>query len=114
LRSESEIAQTGIEFADRFGPIPQGVLDLLFQMKVKLRGEAAGIEAISINNNQVLLSYPPLPNGVKDRGLPEIDPIVRAGKNGYWVNIADLSKDEWKARLLSILQKIIQQGSQPD
>jgi len=110
LRSESEIAQTEIEFADRFGPIPQGVLDLLYQMKVKLRGEAAGIESITINNNQVLLSYPALPNGVKDRGLPEIDPNVRAGKNAYWVNIADLSKDEWKARLLNVLQKIQQLG----
>ncbi len=106
LRSETEIAQTEIEFADRFGPIPQGVLDLLYQMKVKLRGEAAGIDSVSINNNQVLLSYPALPNGIKDRGLPDIDPNVRAGKNGYWVNITDLSKDEWKARLLTILQKI--------
>ncbi len=69
-------------------------------MKVKLRGEAAGIESISISNNQVLLSYPALPNGIKDRHLPEIDPTVRAGKNGYWVNITDLSSDEWKARLL--------------
>jgi len=106
LRSETEIAQTEIEFADRFGPIPQGVLDLLYQMKVKLRGEAAGIDSVSINNNQVLLSYPALPNGIKDRGLPDIDPNVRAGKNGYWVNITDLSKDEWKVRLLNILQKI--------
>jgi len=106
LRSETEIAQTEIEFADRFGPIPQGVLDLLYQMKVKLRGEAAGIDSVSINNNQVLLSYPALPNGVKDRGLPDIDPNVRSGKNGYWVNITDLSKDEWKTRLLNILQKI--------
>ncbi len=106
LRSETEIAQTEIEFTDRFGPIPQGVLDLLYQMKVKLRGEAAGIDSVSINNNQVLLSYPALPNGIKDRGLPDIDPNVRAGKNGYWVNITDLSKDEWKARLLNILQKI--------
>lgn len=106
LRSETEIAQTEIEFADRFGPIPQGVLDLLYQMKVKLRGEAAGIEFVSINNNQILLSYPALRNGVKDRGLPDIDPNVRTGKNGYWVNITDLSTDEWKARLLSILQKI--------
>ncbi len=108
LRSESEITQTEIEFADRFGPIPQGVLDLLFQMKVKLRGEAAGLDSISINNNQILLSYPPLPNGVKDRGLPEIDPSARAGKNGYWVNIADMSRDEWKTHLLNILQKILQ------
>ena len=114
LRSEAEIAQTEIEFADRFGPIPQGVLDLLFQMKVKLRGEAAGIESVSINNNQILLSYPALPNGIKDRKLPEIDPSVRVGKNGYWVNIADLSKDEWEARLLNVLQKILQQGLMPE
>ena len=106
LRSETEIAQTEIEFGDRFGPVPEGVQDLLYQMKIKLRGEAAGIESISINNNQILLSYPALPNGIKDRGLPDIDPNARAGKNGYWVNITDLSSEEWKTRLLNILQKI--------
>jgi len=112
LRSETEIAQTEIEFTDRFGPLPQGVQDLLYQMKVKLRGEAAGIESIGINNSQILLSYPALPNGIKDRNLPEIDPTVRAGKNGYWINIADLSGDEWKNRLLTVLHKILEQGSQ--
>jgi len=113
LRSETEIAQTEIEFADRFGPLPAGVLDLLFQMKVKLRGEAAGIESISINNNQILLSYPALPNGIKDRGLPEVDPNARAGRNAYWVNIANLDKEAWQTRLLGILQKILQSAQNP-
>jgi len=113
LRSETEIAQTEIEFADRFGPLPAGVLDLLFQMKVKLRGEAAGIESISINNNQILLSYPALPNGIKERGLPEVDPNARAGRNAYWVNIANLDKEAWQTRLLGILQKILQSAQNP-
>ncbi len=111
LRSETDIAQTEIEFADRFGPLPQGVQDLLYQMKVKLRGDAIGIESVSLNNNQIVLSYPALPNGVRDRQLPDVDPTVRAGKNGYWINISDLSTDEWKNRLLAILRKIQDQSA---
>jgi len=82
-------------------------------MKVKLRGEAAGIESISINNNQILLSYPALPNGIKERGLPEVDPNARAGRNAYWVNIANLDKEAWQTRLLGILQKILQSAQNP-
>jgi len=106
LRSDEEIAQTEIEFRDRFGELPQGLLDLFFQMKVKLAGEEAGVESVTIVNQQLLLSYPTLPQGIKERGLPDVDPAARAGRNAYWINIRNLGEEPWQDALLRILQKL--------
>ena len=106
LRSEEDLTLTEIEFADRFGEPPQGVKDLLFQMKIKILGEKVGLESISIVNNQLVLSYPPLSKGVNSRGLPAVDPAARAGKNAYWINLAGLKDESWQAVLVRVLRKL--------
>ncbi|MDY0126013.1 MAG: helicase-related protein, partial [Anaerolineaceae bacterium] len=111
LRSDEEIAQTEIEFHDRFGELPEGLRDLFFQMQVKLAAEEIVLESVTIVSQQLLLTYPPLPQGVKERGLPEVDdPLVRAGKNSYWINIKEIKGDAWREILLRILQKLKQAG----
>ena len=106
LRSEEDLTLTEIEFADRFGEPPQGVKDLLFQMKIKILGEKVGLESISIVNNQLVLSYPPLSKGVNSRGLPAVDPAARAGKNAYWINLTGLKDESWQTVLVRVLRKL--------
>ncbi len=106
LRSEEEITQTQIEFSDRFGPLPPGVDDLFYQMQLKLLGEQAGIDSIGMVNGQVVLNWPPLPKGVKERPLPRLDPLARIGRNGYWIRL-DMSNKEWKAQLLNMMRNLI-------
>ena len=106
LRSNEEIAQTEIEFHDRFGDLPEGLKDLFFQMQVKLASEEIGLESVTMVNQQILLTFPPLPQGFKDRGLPEIDPLARAGKNAYWINTKDLQGEAWREILIRILLKL--------
>ena len=95
-----------MEFAVRFGEPPQGVKDLLFQMKIKILGEKVGLESISIVNNQLVLSYPPLSKGVNSRGLLAVDPAARAGKNAYWINLAGLKDESWQTVLMRVLRKL--------
>jgi len=106
IRSQEELVSTEIEFADRFGEPPQAVKDLFFQMKVKLLGEKAGLEAINVLHNQLVLSYPQLPQGMKQRNLNEIDPAARAGKNAYWINLGNLAGEDWKDVLVRVLHKL--------
>jgi len=106
LRSDEEIAQTEIEFNDRFGELPDGLKDIFYQMKVKLAGEAVGLDSISMINQQLVLSYPPLPAGIKQRELTEIDPIARAGRNAWWINIKALGDESWQEALLRFLHKL--------
>lgn len=105
LRKTEEIASTEIEFADRFGPPPVGVLSLFYQMKLKILGEDIGLESISFVNGQIVLQYPPLPEGVKERPLAFIDAKARIGRNAYWLQINPEMPD-WQDKLLQILKTL--------
>lgn len=43
LRDEIEIDALASEFNDRFGPLPDMLQNLFYQMRVKLRAEKAGL-----------------------------------------------------------------------
>ena len=106
LRDEESVDETAKEFADRFGALPDGVKDLLYQMRVKILGEARGLDSISFAGQQIVLNYPPLPEGVKDRGLREIDAPARAGRNAYWIKPESTAREHWQQLLLDVLEQI--------
>jgi transcription-repair coupling factor (superfamily II helicase) len=100
LRDETEIDALASEFNDRFGKLPEMVENLFYQMRVKLRAEAAGLSAISWESGQVVLRYP---SSVEDRDgqrLPDLGPGIRGGKNAYWCSFGD----DWQQKLLDVLE----------
>jgi transcription-repair coupling factor (superfamily II helicase) len=101
LRSLDEIEALSEEFTDRFGPLPQEALNLLYQLKVKILAEQVGLASVSGEGGQIVLRYPPLPEGVISRPLPELGPDVRTGKNALWLSRSDLII--WQDRLLQVL-----------
>ena len=108
LKDEAEIAALGDEYADRFGAMPEEVSNLLFLMRVKLLAERAGLASVSIESEQIVLRFPPLPEGAATRNLPFIGAPVRTGKNAYWVPMN--SEGDWKERLLDSLLAVIEVG----
>jgi transcription-repair coupling factor (superfamily II helicase) len=101
LRDEAEIEALAAEFRDRFGPPPYMVTDLFYQMRVKLRSEQAGLSSVNWENGQILLRYPPPPEGEESRRLRDLGPDVRGGRDAYWCNFG---KDaDWQERLLEVL-----------
>jgi len=106
LRSEEEVTATAIEFSDRFGSLPDSVENLLWQMKVKIRSLRAGIASVFMENDQLILMYPPLPSGIKQRNLPTIDTIARVGKNSYRIPLNSLEGITWQDYLLQLLLKL--------
>ncbi len=105
LRDEAELDTLVEEFTDRFGPVVELVQNLLFQIRVKLRGERAGLVSVSVEGDQIVLRYPPLPEGVASRNLPPVIPQVRAGKNAYWMSLASAGSD-WQHKLLDVITAI--------
>jgi transcription-repair coupling factor (superfamily II helicase) len=91
------------EFSDRFGPPPEPVLNLLYQMKVRILAESAHLSSVSGENGQIILKYPPLPQGVPSRSIPHLGPDVRSGKNSLWLQAI---QPEWRQRLLEILVEL--------
>ena len=104
LQNEDEVQALGDEFEDRFGPMPAQTSELLYQMKVKLRGERIGLSSISMEGEQIVLRFPPLPKGMRSRDLPEIGWRTRTGRNGFRILINEF--DDWQAMLLDVLDEI--------
>jgi transcription-repair coupling factor (superfamily II helicase) len=105
LRDLSEINALASEFNDRFGLLPEMLQNLLYQMRVKLLAEEIGLASISMENGQILLKYPPAPEGSSPLRLPDLGPATRSGKNAYWLTFG--REPDWPARLLEVLEKLL-------
>jgi transcription-repair coupling factor (superfamily II helicase) len=105
MQDEVEVTAMEDEFADRFGAIPEEVANLFFQMRVKLRAEMAGLASVAMEGEQVVLRYPPLPEGAT-RTMPFAGLGVRAGKNAYWMQVNGMTVAEWHEKLLGALSAI--------
>ena len=82
------------EFNDRFGPLPEMVQNLFYQMRVKLRAEKAGLSAISWESGQIVLRYPASADGRDGQRLPDLGPGIRGGKNAYWCSFGRIGKND--------------------
>jgi transcription-repair coupling factor (superfamily II helicase) len=106
MQDEGEVQAMEDEFSDRFGTLPEPVANLFFQMRVKLRAETAGLASVAKEGDQIVLRYPPIPEGMS-RAMPSLGPGIRAGKNAYWMPFNGGEK-AWRERLLDALSAIIQ------
>jgi len=89
------------EFKDRFGPLPEEVHNLFFQLRVRLQAEKIGLVSVSVESGQIVLRYSPLPSEKESRHIPDVSPYGRVGKNSVWLVIA--GEEGWKARLETTL-----------
>ena len=105
LRSLVEVETLAEEFKDRFGSLPDETANLLFQLKVKILAEKAGLASVSGENGQIVLRYPPQPEGNPPRSFPPIPPPARTGKNGIWLPIGD--QEDWQTLLIGLLQNLV-------
>ncbi len=105
IQNEKDLETISDEFVDRFGPLPEAVQNLKYQMKVKIRAEKAGLSSIGVEADQIVLRYPPLPSGTISRNLIDLGQVARAGKNAYWLPYS-ASLDGWLDRLLQVLGEL--------
>jgi hypothetical protein len=103
LRSETGLEALQAELADRFGEPPEEVYNLLYQLRVKIRAAAAGVESISVENGQVFFALPDLED---DPQFPYLGPDIRRSKRGLW-----LARGEgWRDRILAVLADLQSSG----
>jgi transcription-repair coupling factor (superfamily II helicase) len=78
------------------------VQNLFYQMRVKLRAEAAGLSAVSWESGQCVLRYPSAGEDKDGKRLADLGPGVRGGKNAYWCSFGD----NWQDKLLDVLAQL--------
>ena len=54
----------------------------------------------------IVLRYPPLPANVETRGLEDVGPGIRAGKNAYWLTGLDFETDDWREAVLARMERV--------
>jgi transcription-repair coupling factor (superfamily II helicase) len=101
MRSPAELDALREEFQDRFGPPPKALENLLYQLKVKLLAEQAGLASIVTEGRQIVLRYP---DGSIPEGLPDLGPNLRVGKVALWLGYSESSN--WMDELIEILTKL--------
>ena len=104
MREEREIDPFLEEFTDRFGPLPEMAQNLFYQMRIKLRADAVGIQSVSLESGQIVLRYPALSANMSQRMLSDLGPGIRGGKNAYWCNF--VKEADWQERLLDTLERL--------
>jgi transcription-repair coupling factor (superfamily II helicase) len=110
LHTMDDIDKMLDEFSDRFGPPPQSVLDLLYQLKIKLLAENAGAFSVSAESNLIAIRFPPLPDDRKQRKFPYLGSDVRVGRNGLWLEYQ--KSEDWRARLEEIMDALVEVQSE--
>ena len=105
LRDEIELDALGSEFRDRFGLLPEMTQNLLYQMRVKLRAEKAGLASVGMESSgQILLKYAVPADGSEPMRLPDLPNGVRGGRSAYWVTVS--KEESWKVKLLDVLGQL--------
>ncbi len=104
IRNVSEIQEIHNEFEDRFGPFPEDVRNLIYQLRVKLLAQEAGLASVTIEGNQIVFRYPPASSEREYRHLKEIGLNTRTGKNAYRYFLSD--DRDWQEDVLNILEAL--------
>lgn len=104
LRTLAEVDALREEFGDRFGTPPESVLNLFFQVRVRILAERAGVLGIAPEYKMLGLRFAPLPEHVSQRPFPPLGEDVRVGKNNLWLKVAD--NPQWRVRLVEVLQQL--------
>ena len=104
LHDLSEIDALQEEFADRFGAPPEEVKNLLYQLKVRVLAEQAGIISINVENKQLALRFPARRPHEAPRHFPDLGSGVRTSKNTVW--LTEIRGAGWQSHLLAVLERL--------
>jgi transcription-repair coupling factor (superfamily II helicase) len=101
MHAQTELDALVEEFKDRFGPPPETVQNLFYQLKVKLLAERAGLVSIAGEGEQLVLRFP---DGAVPEGLPDLGEAVRVGKSALWFTYNEM--EEWREGLVEVLGRL--------
>jgi transcription-repair coupling factor (superfamily II helicase) len=104
VSSEQDLETVALELADRFGPLPRPLENLLYQLRVKLRAARVGVLAVGSEGGQLVLTLPLLSELDQAYYGVSLGEGVRTSKNKIW--LPKLPEAEWRERLLNVLGKL--------
>lgn len=104
MHSNSQVTSFREELEDRFGPIPDGVENLLYQLEMKILATQAAVERVTTEGGQILIEISP------DRNIPSLDQdgeTIRRSRRGLWLNAREY--EDWPEVLAETLSLLAQE-----
>jgi transcription-repair coupling factor (superfamily II helicase) len=105
LATMDEVDAMAEELADRFGPIPDPVDNLLYQLRVKVLSGRAGVSSVTVESGQIRVRVPGLDHLPRYRLQRYLGDEVRVSRKAVWFG-RDLGTHEWKVILVRVLEKL--------
>jgi transcription-repair coupling factor (superfamily II helicase) len=94
------------ELADRFGPIPDEVDNLLYQLRLKALAGAAGVEAITIEDDKLSIRNPRLETANRGGLQRRLGRGVRVSRRAVWVPHVGVPQQTWRVLLVQALEML--------
>jgi transcription-repair coupling factor (superfamily II helicase) len=108
LAQMSQVDELEAELADRFGPLPLPAANLMYQLRLKLLGTAAGVQSLSADDRRLVLRAEGLAKqnraAVQAR-LRGVVPGTVVGSHQIWLPMAD-EEETWRAQLVGVLEQL--------
>ncbi len=89
LTSTADVDTFGDELVDRFGPVPEEVKNLLYQVRIKVLALSAGVSAIGRDENQLVLKSDDLERIDRQRLQERLGSIARVSRRAVWLPLTD-------------------------
>jgi transcription-repair coupling factor (superfamily II helicase) len=107
LATLSDIEEMAAELADRFGPIPDPVDNLLYQLRVKALASRAGVTGVTSENEQIRIRWPRLESIGRYALQRFLGQGVRVSRSAIWMPRRG-GTHEWQVALVQLLEKLPQ------
>ncbi|GIK55986.1 MAG: transcription-repair-coupling factor [Chloroflexota bacterium] len=105
LSTLEEIDAMADELADRFGPIPDPVHNLLYQLRIKVLAERAEVTAVTTEAGQIKIRVPDLENIDRYRLQRYLGENARVSRKAIWMP-RGMSTNEWQVELVQVLERL--------
>lgn len=93
------------ELADRFGPIPDPVHNLLYQLRVKSLAQKARVLSVTVEAGQIKIRLADMEQLDRYKLQAFLGSDVRVSKKAIWM-ARDLSTHEWQVALVQVLERL--------
>ncbi len=107
LTDTASIDALAEELADRFGPLPEEVANLLFQVRIKVLALRAGVTAIGRDGDQLVLKCDRLEHVDRQRLQSKIGGLARVARRAIWLPLGDQTEEQWRAGLERVLRELM-------
>ncbi len=104
LTSVRQVEEMEKELADRFGPPPAEVKNLLYQVRVKILAISAGVQAIAREEGQLVLRSDALEHVDREALQKRLGSRARVARRAVWLPM----REDWQVNLVRVLEIMAQ------